>query len=365
MLPPTSEPMTEMAASDPRHRTASKPKSALRTRTPRQARVNTAQTTTSSVGDLPENAFFADNDEEEFDEEDEYYSEDEDGDVFAFERPKTAAITNDAVSSAQPSRPQTAGVGSFHHTHRTTTGAESSRSVTFGFNVNDRPDTSAASVSSAPSLGFENLNELPYDPNGSHAVTTSHNINASAYNPHADLWSSQRPSVVSSTLVGRPSTGRTRGSQHFPADPHRMSGLSGDDYHYNEGMRDRKSLGDGIELSTYSLDTQDDRSRGRPGTQGTQATWNISELHGATTIPDGVTTKGDGLGGLHSKWGMEDGQSSAGAAAMDDLEEDSPYPEVRASVSNIDDPEMPGTDRSHSLMVIPVLTISCWLGLPL
>jgi hypothetical protein len=30
------------------------------------------------------------------------------------------------------------------------------------------------------------------------------------------------------------------------------------------------------------------------------------------------------------------------AAGIDDLEEDSQYPEVRASVSNMDDPEMPG-----------------------
>lgn len=74
----------------------------------------------------------------------------------------------------------------------------------------------------------------------------------------------------------------------------------------------------------------------RPITRGT---WKLSEVDGATTVPDGMTTRGDGAGGVLSKWDEENASFN-----LEDMEEeeDSPYPEVRASVSNIDDPDMPG-----------------------
>jgi hypothetical protein len=70
--------------------------------------------------------------------------------------------------------------------------------------------------------------------------------------------------------------------------------------------------------------------------------WNISELRGATTIPDGITTKGDGMGGLQPKVIAEDIKYDGANVFEDPDLEDSPYPEVRASVSNIDDPDLPG-----------------------
>ena len=65
----------------------------------------------------------------------------------------------------------------------------------------------------------------------------------------------------------------------------------------------------------------------------------MTELSGEMTVPDGKTTWGDGLGGLLKE--ADEGVSVLGED-MDAAEQDSPYPEVRASVSNLDDPEMPG-----------------------
>jgi len=64
------------------------------------------------------------------------------------------------------------------------------------------------------------------------------------------------------------------------------------------------------------------------------------------TIADGKTTYGDGQGNVSpgTKYGSE--EEGIGHVDWDPLDEDSPYPEVRASVSNLDDPEMPG-ESSH------------------
>lgn len=48
------------------------------------------------------------------------------------------------------------------------------------------------------------------------------------------------------------------------------------------------------------------------------------------------------------------------AEESDDQEEDSPYPEVRASVSNVDDPEMPClTFRMWFVGITVCLVLSC------
>lgn len=49
------------------------------------------------------------------------------------------------------------------------------------------------------------------------------------------------------------------------------------------------------------------------------------------TVPHGVTTWGDGMGG----------ELNTSASPRSSFDEDSPYPEVRAAVSNLDDPDMP------------------------
>lgn len=88
---------------------------------------------------------------------------------------------------------------------------------------------------------------------------------------------------------------------------------------------------------------------------------------GDSTVPDGRMTRGDGLGNMIRQWNSEQGAERA--HFQEGEVEDSPYEEVRASVSNIDDPEMPSeslpacrdyTDSDRSL----ALTWRVWvLGL--
>lgn len=76
----------------------------------------------------------------------------------------------------------------------------------------------------------------------------------------------------------------------------------------------------------------------------TGVSYPMTALTGDQTVPDGKTTWGDGNGGEHKAEtdGGEEGE-------YDWIEEDSPFPEVRASVSNIDDVDM------------PALTLRAWL----
>jgi hypothetical protein len=298
-------------------------------------RLDTARpdTSTSSVGEVPQQTFFPDNDDGDFDEEaeDDYQTEDdEDADVFAFERPQTAAVKN----STKPGQVQygniTAGPDVTQSPvipriatskSQAPTTAATGRSVSFGFNVPEEQDETTP----GRPVNMETLTHLSYRPPTEGDPYYIPNPNTTAFTSQHSRWGAQRPSVVSDTLVGHPSTAHTKESRDSPSSAHDL--VPG---HYGapfSGDADLKSLSDEIELADL---------RDRPGTQ---ATWNISELRGASTIPDGITTKGDGLGGIHPKWPVEEVNSTAG---IDDLEEDSQYPEVRASVSNMDDPEMPG-----------------------
>ncbi|KLT45603.1 OPT superfamily oligopeptide transporter [Cutaneotrichosporon oleaginosum] len=82
----------------------------------------------------------------------------------------------------------------------------------------------------------------------------------------------------------------------------------------------------------------------------------MTEFSGDMTVPDGKTTWGDGVGGA-----LKGSTDSDGVTGTEDWEEDSPYAEVRASVSNIDDPEMPAmTLRAYLLGMI--LCMICAAG---
>ena len=73
----------------------------------------------------------------------------------------------------------------------------------------------------------------------------------------------------------------------------------------------------------------------------------MTEMTGDMTVPEGKTTYGDGQGGLKDV--SEQGEDVLPADYMME-EEDSPYPEVRASVSNIDDQDMPCKSYLDALM---------------
>jgi hypothetical protein len=95
-----------------------------------------------------------------------------------------------------------------------------------------------------------------------------------------------------------------------------------------------------------------------------RGSYGMTELTGDVTVPDGKVTWGDGMGNF-IKEDSDGGDISLQGMDLDMVEEDSPYPEVRASVSNIDDPEMPGECvlcHMVHLADFPVaLTIRVWM----
>jgi hypothetical protein len=296
------------------------------------------ETSTSSVGELPNQTFFPDNDDNDLDEaEEEYQTEDdEDADVFAFERPQTAAVG--ALPQSANSQGNWRGLAGSVPLNkpivrlatsksRAPTTAETDRSGSFGFDINRHSQTPDGLDSSPQAT--DTLDHLPYQDLSNDRQAQGHNINAGAYARRGEDWTAQRPSIVSETLVGRPSTAQTSTNLlPFDSESRTAHGSSNKHGPLQKQYQDKFSR-DGIEMEAF----QD-----RPTTR---VSWNVSDLHGPTTIPDGVTTKGDGLGGLYPKLFIDDA-NQGGGVNEEDLDEDSPFPEVRASVSNIDDPDLPG-----------------------
>lgn len=84
-------------------------------------------------------------------------------------------------------------------------------------------------------------------------------------------------------------------------------------------------------ITSDDVMTEDDGSSTSPR----RLSFGLTEMTGDNTVPDGHTTWGDGVGGTFKEVGNPNDRGE------EDWEEDSPYAEVRASVSNIDDPDMP------------------------
>lgn len=95
-----------------------------------------------------------------------------------------------------------------------------------------------------------------------------------------------------------------------------------------------------------------------------RGSYGLTEMTGDMTVADGKTTYGDGLGHISpaTKYGSE--EEGVGHIDWDPLDEDSPYPEVRASVSNLDDPEMPGEFPAENFADRTVFTVrALFLGI--
>lgn len=88
----------------------------------------------------------------------------------------------------------------------------------------------------------------------------------------------------------------------------------------------------------YKKDTLEVIPGSREGSQSLTDRVTAGIGRGVSTIPDGRTTRGDGFGNMRRSWTVE----QTPRVHEEGEEEDSPYEEVRASVSNIDDPDMPG-----------------------
>ncbi|CED82182.1 Sexual differentiation process protein ISP4 [Phaffia rhodozyma] len=96
-------------------------------------------------------------------------------------------------------------------------------------------------------------------------------------------------------------------------------------------MRNFTPLTDGTDFSTTTGTTI--TGRHAFGTRPGRRAWLTTALTGASTVPDGTFDRPDDVGSIDD--------SEKGEIMADMHEDDSPYAEVRASVSNMDDPDMP------------------------
>jgi hypothetical protein len=314
----------------------------------------------SAIGELPDQTFFPEH--EEVDEEEEDFSEEEEG-VFAFQRPVTAVA------------PGTLGGKDNELQSAPTTGRGSIQVEPLP------PPTLDPMAATAPTGNVDasgQVPSLPYDPRAPPPFTGRSNMNNSsfAYTMSDGTPTRRRSSIPTIVTSSRPGTAvsflsrfnpRNRG--HAPDDRSRTSfgtgtsqadtsihsdldspGMEAPRKLSNRRMKSSTPLIDGTDdgyseydaksMTTYATHSDGISTQGRSrGRATSRSSYMLSELDGSMTVPDGRTTRGDGLGGF-AKTGSE--EDSIGAMDPDMIEEDSPYPEVRASVSNIDDPDMPG-----------------------
>ncbi|KAJ9091992.1 hypothetical protein QFC19_008860 [Naganishia cerealis] len=409
--------------SDPAPNTNLRPRTAFRRPRTVARRAQTARldTSTSSIGELPDQTFYPEGEDEDyFDEDEEEYISEEDGDVFAFARPQTAAPQNMRAYDYQSSSGTAIQSTSDHETPISPTVVNSTRpNSTFATlsgarddDMEKRPVTrsdslarvkiveSGKNVSSSSQEGddsstfaaMEQLNQTGQPPLAVLDYTEHHpqSLSRPVTDSAAVIAAARRSSNPNNTALltsikaneaRRSSTGKaithfepvdakdtnreaqvhfisskapTTAQSHISAKPSFTSNSSFDgvttdggfsayttDVDDMEGPLRRKSNKHGYRMRNFNPSTGMDELEIIPGSQD-GSTWAAqSEFGGATTIPDGMTTKGDGLGNMYTKWDREDSEN---LGYMEEAEEeDSPFEEVRASVSNIDDPNMPGT----------------------
>lgn len=338
-------------------------------RPPTSRRPGTARpdTSVSSIGEIPDQTFGPDMDEDDYIDEEGEFSEEED-DVFAFERPVTGAVPNKGLGSVNGDHPlPTADSTRPSEAPRT---MESSATSTFAYVASSKGLGVARGVSTRSAQPQPTSNPAFSDPLSSsvvvldyagrdavdggqtvlvgNTVRRSSNPNVTAYVPANAFIDSRSPTKAQSGLESDPvnKTPIERHHVHYKESVDSHGSLS---FHHDEGSsiaqesqeslqndQERKRTTSRLPLVDKAGSELTSEAGSRPMTRGT---WRLSEIDGVTTIPDGFTTRGDGQGNVLNKWDEEGG--SIGVGEMEE-EEDSPYPEVRASVSNIDDPEMPG-----------------------
>ncbi len=372
-------------------------------------------TSTSSIGDVPDQTFFPEGDT--FDEDEEYTDgEEEDAEVFAFHRPGTGAVLggfeqppptsfgNSTISEGDEmsTRMGSSSVRKSSLSSWKTPGqgppltAGSSRPRTgfsFGFSgrkkrgqtgmtldtnrsVQEDEEPSAIETDMIPSSSYLGSNS----PTGNEERKRSPrevNFDGISTVPsleYEDRFRSDTSDGLDDTSRGRPTTGHTRGSHRpsFMSSTSLGTSIPEDDQSYTSSIDGSKGGGggggNGYRMRSFAPLVGKDELETIPGSRaGSRATWGISEVDGTATVPDGMTTRGDGLGRMYEKWDPEVGTNVDPDMLGD---EDSPYPEVRASVSNIDDPDMPGETKGDIKLDVMVdidffsfstaLTIRAW-----
>lgn len=263
--------------------------------------------------------FFPEDDGVEEDEE-EYEEESEDDGVFAFDRPKTGAAPKVTGSDYGTSAPTTGVTDLTSGTRMTGFSGAASSMPPLTADSNARTYTTEGSPMEAETGLVDSggrLPELSYDFAHPPPFSGRNNPNNSSFAFSVD---SRRGKTAS--------TSYTAGAS--------QTSFESNDTSARQGPRRMKSTAPlipstaGTDFSTHITATTD---RGT-----TRGSYGMTELTGDMTVPDGKTTWGDGQGGA-LKDISEQGEDVP-IAEYDMGEEDSPYAEVRASVSNIDDPEM-------------------------
>lgn len=363
-------PPPSTAVSEPNARTAQRPGSSRRPRTgvPRRPRTVRPDTSASGIGELPEEQFYPEG--EGFDEDEEYESEDgeDPAETFAFHRPQTAAVPVVAFSETDRSAPNT-GFESSAHGHAFSTMADP---VTPGLSGANTPDPESQMTEP---IEIGNFFVAPvYNPHNPPPLSGRNNPNNSAFAFSLNRRHSGQSGHATSTGSG---TGMTSEQSTMPTATtdrsvfdriHRtrthtatsaMTGSTNMTFTTSGPISSRNSVDN--DSMSYLEPTQSGRrphkTRSKapliPGSEysssGTgrrgmsRGSYGLTEFSGDMTVADGQTTWGDGHGGVRPVADLKDGsEESLAALDVDLMEEDSPYPEVRASVSNIDDPEMPG-----------------------
>jgi len=326
-------------------------------------RVPTARPDTgaSGIGPLPDQTFFSEGEESEEDEEESEDEEEPDQNgVFAFARPVTAApiggLAGYTTSDYGSSAPNTG-------LHPTTAGTYASE-ATFGVGSTQSPQIRQASTSTGVMDVGGHLPELEYDPSHAPPMSGRSNLNNSSFAFMNKLHNEgagskgkqQRPLTGRSLLdrlhrrnLGTASTAVT-GTTDYTQTTDMINGVTDDSKSESDRgsfvtettdaqprsesrrMRSSAPLIAGSNASDFTSETGARRGMSR-------GSYGMTEMTGAMTVPDGKVTWGDGMGGLIK----QDSEAGSMVAINHELaEEDSPYAEVRASVSNLDDPDMPG-----------------------
>ena len=362
--PGTSNGATHPPPSSRRRRTANGPDS-------EGYRPDTAQ---SAVGVLPDQQFFPEGGD--FEEEEEGFDDDDeaDKDVFAFERPVTGAVPpmgfsgSEYTSSAPGTGFRSLGSTTFSDALAPLAGPSShgagasTSGHAHGTPVSHLSPEMTATGQMEAVEAEGSTPELVYDPAHPPPFSGRDNLNNSSFafmnklnreharerQPRPQTGSSllsrlQRRNLNTATTQQTVDT-TTDTTNMTRLDSHDTSEINSFDTSLSPDMASRlhskstvpllPSTAGGMSdfsatLSTASGGTRQLMSRGSYG---------MTELTGDMTVPDGKTTWGDGMIGMRKE--ASEGGSMAGPE-IDLMEEDSPYPEVRASVSNIDDPEMP------------------------
>lgn len=308
------------------------------------------ETTASSIGPLPERTFFPDHDSED-DELAGVPSDEDDESVFAFKRPDTARV-RPLTGLGQTYQHQDTGLGQSPPHQDTEHASSSTLQDSFDQDKKGVDSKRHTHLANTPIFTFAQLNQVTSEEEQhEHApsFTQSEVPVLLMTNTNQDsVPVSVRSPISTHGSMAEPLTNQNRSSylksghgtsSRYPRRRSHQSGLS-----WKSGRTKRDSVQQAPDDDAIGMETIQGLSsviEHRPKSAGT---WNLSELGGATTVPDGKTTWGDGQGNISQD--ATTPHFTEETYFEEPQEEDSAYPEVRSSVSNIDDPDMPCKPRS-------------------